>query len=701
MLELKCSNTTPKSITPKTSNSQQIKRRYGSLKSPKSITNFNILTNNDTLIRKYSQACDRCRIKKIKCLSNFKNGCLNCNKINFKCITSDKLSRRGLPKGYTEYLESIVIKMQSKSTSSNTTPSTTHSTSNRKYSLPIFNNLLKLDSSSSYQDLQSIFNFKFNFFLKKFLNLNDSFLPEKVVAYFGNSDPNFYFKEFPFSEYSIFNNINIIKDIIIDSNDFIMVNILLLQIRFNCFNSNDILIIFKLLLKRNTESNFIIDIYNLLLCYLLSTDVLLLSSNDNNDLIDLFNDCNTLIFKNTNHINQSSIDNFIILEFILSMFIDYTPINNITTSTNNTFINTIQSTLNQNNKASDNYDELLNNLLNFNDTNDYKNYLKNILILILLFLNEYKLTKENNNTPLLIKLSLTIIKKLTSLFENQKIRYSLILHSLPIPILNITNLILSILNSNYSIIIPKHDITLILNSWFNIIPINLYNDNDDINSISLKYSLNDNITNLNYDFYNKLKNNDTLSKSNSHKLIKTNSNAIMDQFNIFNDDQQINSYPITRNNTLFKLFLSNNNTNNDIPISNTINNLPEFEQLFDFDFNVEDEDVDDGYVEDDDEDEDDSPLEITFNHTTANTTSKKNNNNVISLFDKKLNCPPVQGHNKNTNNTNNNYLLTKNSKQKQTNNIPNSKSNLNLNFNLGFTNTTTPRSFISLIYGSK
>ncbi|CUM53485.1 unnamed protein product [Debaryomyces tyrocola] len=50
-----------------------------------------------------SQACDRCRIKKIKC--DGLTPCLNCSKIGFDCKTSDKLTRRAFPKGYTENLE--------------------------------------------------------------------------------------------------------------------------------------------------------------------------------------------------------------------------------------------------------------------------------------------------------------------------------------------------------------------------------------------------------------------------------------------------------------------------------------------------------------------------------------------------------------------------------------------------------------------
>lgn len=50
-----------------------------------------------------SQACDRCRMKKIKCDGG--TPCLKCQSIDFECTTSDKLSRRAFPKGYTVNLE--------------------------------------------------------------------------------------------------------------------------------------------------------------------------------------------------------------------------------------------------------------------------------------------------------------------------------------------------------------------------------------------------------------------------------------------------------------------------------------------------------------------------------------------------------------------------------------------------------------------
>ncbi|CCH42051.1 Transcriptional activator protein [Wickerhamomyces ciferrii] len=58
-----------------------------------------------------SQACDRCRIKKIKCDGKIPS-CTNCLSIGYNCQTSDKLTRRAFPRGYTENLEKNLISLQ-------------------------------------------------------------------------------------------------------------------------------------------------------------------------------------------------------------------------------------------------------------------------------------------------------------------------------------------------------------------------------------------------------------------------------------------------------------------------------------------------------------------------------------------------------------------------------------------------------------
>lgn len=54
-----------------------------------------------------AQACDRCRSKKIRC-DGTTPCCSQCANVGFECKTSDKLSRRAFPRGYTESLEERV-----------------------------------------------------------------------------------------------------------------------------------------------------------------------------------------------------------------------------------------------------------------------------------------------------------------------------------------------------------------------------------------------------------------------------------------------------------------------------------------------------------------------------------------------------------------------------------------------------------------
>ena len=54
-----------------------------------------------------AQACDRCRSKKIRC-DGIQPNCTPCQAVDFDCKTSDKLSRKAYPKGYTSSLEERV-----------------------------------------------------------------------------------------------------------------------------------------------------------------------------------------------------------------------------------------------------------------------------------------------------------------------------------------------------------------------------------------------------------------------------------------------------------------------------------------------------------------------------------------------------------------------------------------------------------------
>ncbi|KAL0253074.1 DNA-binding transcription factor cat8 [Diplodia seriata] len=66
-------------------------------------------TNSQTRI---AQACDRCRSKKIRC-DGIRPSCSQCTNVGFECKTSDKLSRRAFPRGYTESLEERVRILES------------------------------------------------------------------------------------------------------------------------------------------------------------------------------------------------------------------------------------------------------------------------------------------------------------------------------------------------------------------------------------------------------------------------------------------------------------------------------------------------------------------------------------------------------------------------------------------------------------
>lgn len=59
-----------------------------------------------------AQACDRCRSKKIRC-DGVRPTCSQCASVGFECRTSDKLSRRAFPRGYTESLEERVRNLES------------------------------------------------------------------------------------------------------------------------------------------------------------------------------------------------------------------------------------------------------------------------------------------------------------------------------------------------------------------------------------------------------------------------------------------------------------------------------------------------------------------------------------------------------------------------------------------------------------
>lgn len=80
-------------------------------KSNGSTTNTKTIKTPGSKIERVAQACDRCRAKKTKCDGKVPS-CSSCAAVGFKCIVSDKLSRRAFPKGYTETLEERIRQLE-------------------------------------------------------------------------------------------------------------------------------------------------------------------------------------------------------------------------------------------------------------------------------------------------------------------------------------------------------------------------------------------------------------------------------------------------------------------------------------------------------------------------------------------------------------------------------------------------------------
>ena len=71
-----------------------------------------VITVGNNSQARVAQACDRCRSKKIRC-DGVRPCCSQCSSVGFECRTSDKLSRRAFPRGYTESLEERVRALES------------------------------------------------------------------------------------------------------------------------------------------------------------------------------------------------------------------------------------------------------------------------------------------------------------------------------------------------------------------------------------------------------------------------------------------------------------------------------------------------------------------------------------------------------------------------------------------------------------
>ncbi|KAI9845355.1 MAG: hypothetical protein M1838_001779 [Thelocarpon superellum] len=76
------------------------------------IVPLKVITVGTSSQARVAQACDRCRSKKIRC-DGTRPCCSQCANVGFECRTSDKLSRRAFPRGYTESLEERVRALES------------------------------------------------------------------------------------------------------------------------------------------------------------------------------------------------------------------------------------------------------------------------------------------------------------------------------------------------------------------------------------------------------------------------------------------------------------------------------------------------------------------------------------------------------------------------------------------------------------
>ncbi|KAG7845204.1 hypothetical protein KL941_003049 [Ogataea angusta] len=75
---------------------------------------WNIIKNPVNGRTRISQACDRCRSRKIKCSGKSEDSprCTNCERDGFQCVVSDKLTRNSFPKGYTKNLEKKLLEVE-------------------------------------------------------------------------------------------------------------------------------------------------------------------------------------------------------------------------------------------------------------------------------------------------------------------------------------------------------------------------------------------------------------------------------------------------------------------------------------------------------------------------------------------------------------------------------------------------------------
>lgn len=646
------------------------KRKYGAPQLP--VQDQPLLSKQEPTLRRHSQACDRCRLKKIKC-DGLKPNCSQCNKVNFICKTSDVLTRRGFPRGYTEMLEKQVVQLQNQLSQFEGTP-INENTINQNNKL-IENQAIYKNDQNNTIDAKIPWDKISNTHNKQIL-LENSWLTQQNLTLiinalqlnYSNMIPQFLlnkhdnntdittnlldlsiFKYFKFknSLLSIFKQP--IKRSSTNSNDPIELLIIcfIIQFHWNCFDNLKLYHLTKIITSCYTNDSRVLQLYCISIQYLMSI------GNEFNDIIkELFQYAN--IYTITNK-NGYDLQTYQVLQFLNYLFTN-------TQGGNNLIIKSLDNNSNIANDQDSNIpftklfkivkDPSFNNLLEFKQflllenyyyhlPTDYKTeyYLQEfdiIKIQLTLYYLLFSLLNSNNNIHEKNKISIHILSLYQILlFEtdspnDQPLQLKL---SNFLPLLNndiITYCVNTIQQNNISNTCTQL-LTHFIPYWFNDEP---------NNSISLSLNL-PTLSNNNTNRFNKQDYLQTVEKFNyqfNHtpsfvsigrsNLLKTNSNAIMDQFNMFTNNMNNNSTTNINNipSLIFNQFANK---------SNIIDMSKYQSQIL-----LTQDDTDDGYVEDDDEDDDDEkkhnkPLEIPFR-------SKR----YDSLFNTKLNKPP--SHRKST-----------------------------------------------------
>lgn len=98
-------------VKPKKLNNKTSKKFFSPNTPPTTLFTSSIPTANKPSRSRPSQACDRCRSKKIRCDLK-KPHCSSCLSVGFECKFTDKLLRKTYPRGYTESLEERIRELE-------------------------------------------------------------------------------------------------------------------------------------------------------------------------------------------------------------------------------------------------------------------------------------------------------------------------------------------------------------------------------------------------------------------------------------------------------------------------------------------------------------------------------------------------------------------------------------------------------------